>query len=236
MKHGRLAWAAVMTAVAVTVLAGFTAAKSTQPAQQWLVTPQVVLAARQMERTVSQTLGARDIAQTADEAPADALLVTARCESGAAGQKFRLYDAQGALIRPVALNQDLECVLRVSPGHFYTLTGENGQSATFYLEANASLSRVSGDGWTDGELLHLEDQTRGSLRIIKTMDSETELYTLAGGDYLESQTLYCPEGARVGETTFTGLLPGVYTLTDSRGGTRTVELTEQTTDVTLGLD
>ena len=170
------------------------------------------------------------------QAPADALMVTVQDETGVRDRVFHLIDSSGQYLRAAAMNRLGQCVLELSPGQSYTLAAPDGVEVSFFLEDNASISAVSGSGWTDGELLHVDTEIRCSLTLLRTAGQEPLVYTLTGGTYAESRALYCPEGETMGSALFTGMPPGRYTLTCNDGSTRTVELTAGTPDVTLGLD
>lgn len=218
MKRGRLLWAAALTASAVTLLAGYTAAVERR--SQETDFPVLTLAA--------------PAAETEPETPPEPLLVVVRDETGVAGTMTVTNEA-GETQEATAGPAPAEYVLSLEPGQRYTASNPDGVTASFYLEENASLSNVTGDGWTDGELLHLDTELRCTLRILRAAGTEG-MYTLTGPDYQETKLLYTAPGAGQARAVFSGLLPGTYTLTAADGTERTVVLTEAQPDLALGLD
>ena len=231
MRHGRLLWAAVMCTAAITVLAGYTAAgepRWTEPVWNGGRAPALL-------QTEPQAAEAETPPEPDQETPPEgALQMTVRDETEAVGRKLILTDEDGARICLTAPNRQREYVLEILPGRTYTLTAMDGMAVTFYLEENASVTNVTGNGWSDGEILHLDDRTRCTLRVLRTAGEPLE-YTLAGDGYVESRTLQ-PAGDGAGQAVFAGLLPGTYTLTGPEWDTRTVELTERQPDQAIGLD
>lgn len=218
MNRGRLLWAAALAASAVTLLAGYTAAVERR--SQTTAYPAVRMAA--------------PVAEAEEEAPPEPLQVVVRDETGVAGTIIVTNEA-GVQQEAAAGPAPAEYILTLEPGQRYTTVGAGGTTASFYLEENASLSNVTGDGWTDGELLHLDTETRCTLRILRNAGAEG-MYTLTGPDYQETKVLYTAPGAGQARAVFSGLLPGTYTLTAADGTARTVELTEEQPDLALGLD
>lgn len=218
MNRGRLLWAAALTASAVTLLVGYTAAVE-----------------RRSEKTEFPALRlAAPAVQAEQESPPDPLQVVVRDETGVAGNMTVTNEA-GDILEAVPGPAPAEYILTLEPGQRYTASNPDGVTASFYLEENASLSNVTGDGWTDGELLHLDREVRCTLRILRTAGAEG-MYTLTGPDYQETKLLYTATGASQARAVFSGLLPGTYTLTAADGTSRTVELTEDQPDLALGLD
>lgn len=218
MNRGRLLWAAALTASAVTLLAGYTAAVE-----------------RRTQTTEFPALRmAAPVAETELEPPSQPLQVVVRDETGFAGNMTVTNEA-GEIQETAAGPAPAEYVLSLEPGQRYTAVSANGATASFYLEENASLSNVTGDGWTDGELLHLDQEIRCTLRVLQAAGTEG-MYTLTGPDYQETKVLYTAPGAGQARAVFSGLLPGTYTLTAADGTVRTVELTEDQPDLALGLD
>lgn len=233
-KYSRILWAAVLCVLTMTVLIGYTAARGDLP-PAWIVSASQTFRPVQIVKPdAPETESEPDKAPR--QAPADALMVTVQDETGVRDRVFHLIDSSGQYLRAAAMNRLGQCVLELSPGQSYTLAAPDGVEVSFFLEDNASISAVSGSGWTDGELLHVDTEIRCSLTLLRTAGQEPLVYTLTGGTYAESRALYCPEGETMGSALFTGMPPGRYTLTCNDGSTRTVELTAGTPDVTLGLD
>lgn len=218
MNRGRWLWAVALAASAVTLLAGYTAAVERR--SQTTEYPSVRIAAAE--------------AETEPEAPLQPLQVVVRDDTGVAGILI-VTDEDGQQQETTAGAAPAEYVLTLVPGQRYTAANPDGVTASFYLEENASLSNVTGNGWTDGELLHLDTEIRCTLRILRAAGAEG-MYTLTGTDYQETKVLYTAEGAGQARAVFSGLLPGTYTLTAADGTVRTVELTEEQPDLALGLD
>ena len=216
MNRGRWLWAVALAASAVTLLAGYTAAVERR--SQTTEYPSVRIAAAEAE----------------PEAPLQPLQVVVRDDTGVAGILI-VTDEDGQQQETTAGAAPAEYVLTLVPGQRYTAANPDGVTASFYLEENASLSNVTGNGWTDGELLHLDTEIRCTLRILRAAGTEG-MYTLTGTDYQETKVLYTAEGAGQARAVFSGMLPGTYTLTAADGTVRTVELTKEQPDLALGLD
>lgn len=226
MKRGRWLWAAALCLVSVMVLAGYTEAGARRAVQE---TP--VLALPRPEDEGETPPPETEVAPAPWTPPEDALRLVARDELGRGGV-WTLYDDGGTALCRVAPDARGELALEIAPGA-YRLTAADGRSVRFRLRENASVDETAGDGWTDGELLHLDDRPRCALRL--TGGGATPvIYTLTGGDYAESRTLTDdPEQPPV---RFTGLAPGTYTLRGSDGSSRAVTLTEQQAELTVGVN
>ena len=220
MNRGRLLWAAALTASAVTLLAGYTAAVERRS---------------QTTEFPALRMEAPAAAAVAEEEHLPPLQVVLWDETGTAGTAVTVTREDGTALEVPAGAAPSEYVLSLEPGRRYTAETEGGLRTSFYLEENASLSNVTGDGWTDGEILHLDREVRCTLRILRAAGTEA-MYTLTGTDYQETKVLYTAPGAGQARAVFSGLLPGTYTLTAADGTTRTVELTEDQPDLALGLD
>ena len=223
MGHGRLLWAAVMSAAAVTILGGYTAASAL------LAQPPAPAAVADVTDAVPETAPT-----PVPETPADALMVTVVDDTGVKGRKVVVHDEQGQALRLEAPNHLEEIRLELSPDNLYTLTSDDGLSTTFYLEANGSVTNVTGDGWSDGERLHLDTEVRCTLEVLGSAVGEASVCTLTGQGVTQTQVLYREEGRTTGRAVFSGLAPGTYTFQGS-GVQRTVELSEEQPYVVLGL-
>ena len=224
MGHGRLLWAAVMVTASVTILAGYTAAGALLP-------PQAGQRAQAAAAAASELSSA---AVTSPEKPADALMVTVRDDTGASGRKVVVSNAVGTKLCLEAPNRLGELRLELSPEQSYTLTSEDGLSTTFYLEANGAVTNVTGDGWSDGELLHLDTEPRCTLEIRGVAAGAEAVCTLTGAGVEETRVLSTMEGEDMGRAVFAGLAPGTYDFSGC-GVQRTVELTAEQPYVVLGL-
>lgn len=116
----------------------------------------------------------------------------------------------------------------VSPGTYLVEAGS--LRAVFTLRTNGAVTQVSGDGWTDGEALHLGHQTTGSLTV---SFQGTWQWTLEGeGADRTIPDLYQQDGSLL--CSFTRLPLGYYVL---RGPDRAIPvlLTSENPDQTLQL-
>lgn len=235
MKYSRHAGAAALFLVTALSLTSYSGATNRLP-----------LAAAVQEAVASEVdaiAPAAEIAETAppDEtaasAPQETLFLTVCDEDGDAGQEYVLCDAEGNTLSTYTSSERRDILLSLVPGGIYTLTTQDGaQQITFQFGENASVRNVTGDGWTDGELLHFSSQPRCTLRILRTLPEETTIYTLTGDDVNESRTLYAVDKDAPGSAVFSGLLPGAYILSCSDGTQRSVTLTAEMPDLTLGMD
>lgn len=209
--HGRILWAAAMTAATATTISGYTLAVSRQPMPLPELPPAIT-------------------AETVTEP----LLVVLQDETAQQGT-ITVQDEAGETVATADKNALGEYLLELTPGERYTVTTDGGLETAFYLEENAAVSNVTGSGWSDGEQLHLDRQVRCTLRILRAGGAEC-LYTLTGNGVAEQRALYTSEGGSQAQAVFAGLEPGAYTLSDTDGMLRTVYLTEEQPEVVLGLD
>lgn len=83
------------------------------------------------------------------------------CANAAGGS---LYDMEGTLLQVLTFDQKGQAVAGpLAPGTYRVQAGH--WSAEFTLRTNASVGQVSGDGWSDGEILHLGGRTLGQLSV-----------------------------------------------------------------------
>lgn len=214
--HGRILWAVAMTAATVTTISGYTLAVARQ-------------------EPGLPTLPPSSTAETASEpAPTEPLLVVLRDDTEEQ-TILTITDSKGKILGTAEKNILGEYLLELEPGQRYEITSAEGLETAFYLEDNAAVSNVTGNGWTDGEQLHLDTEIRCTLRILRAGGTEC-LYTLTGGDVAEQRALYTETGSGQAQAVFAGLEPGTYTLSSTDGLLRTVSLTAEQPEVVLGLD
>lgn len=135
--------------------------------------------------------------------------VTLRTQEGGVLQVLT-PDAQG-----MAVTQPLE------PGKYIAQSAQG--SAAFTLLDNASVSEVSGCGWTDGEQLHLTTGSVGTLTVRRTVEKGEVAfsggwldYTLSNAAYYDRAVVRCPEqGRNVVSCTFYGIPYGRYVLSEN---------------------
>ena len=116
--------------------------------------------------------------------------------------------------------------MAMPPGDYY-LQREDGTQIGFRLAQNASLRMVGGNGWTDGEILYLENEPGCSIQVVcwlSQAEFESGQYeicwlNLRRGEVVESTALHfvpelAPEdnGYYRSSCSFQGLVPGTYML------------------------
>ncbi len=106
----------------------------------------------------------------------------------------------------------------------YTVTVADS-ATTFQLEDNASITNVTGCGWSDGEILHIENTLQW---VILLKGATAGTYRLSDG-----QAQWEQQGA--GTLAFPNLHPGTFTLLLPDSTTRILTLTETMPQITLGL-
>ena len=222
MKHGRLLWAAVMAALSVTLLAGYTAA-----GELWALGHQAE------PLPVFPPMQVEPVPVRFAASGAELLQIVVRDEAASPAGRV-ILSGDGIAERPAAPNRLGEYLMQLPAGGSYTLLADDGRAVTFFLEDNAAVSNVTGDGWTDGEILYLDTQVHCTLRLIRRAGTEAA-YTLAGEGYKATMSLEDTAGGNA-VAVFSPLRPGTYTLTGSDGSVRALTLTEAQPFVSLGLD
>jgi len=230
MKTERWIWAAIMAGAALAGSAGYSAAASPGAAAvRGAVFPASVLRESVSASVLQETVPA---AETASSPAQDALYVTVRAEGLAAQEKLRVFSGEDQLDL-AALDAQHEALLELPPGENYTVHADSGLAAGFTLAENAAITNVTGDGWTDGEILYLTPDPKGTLTVTASVpDGVILTVSLQGGETDEQRSLSAETG---GKAVFAGLTPGSYTLT-ANGKERKVTLTREMPDVTVGLD
>jgi len=164
--------------------------------------------------------------EPAPEEPArEPLTLVARREDGAAGQTLLVYDADGRTLDELLPCETGEYVLRLTPGAEYEIETSDALRARFTLGENASVRNVTGEAWSDGELLWLGRAPRCTLRLRGLPEG---LCTLRGAGYEESRV------AEDGACLFAGLSPGDYELT--AGTVRPIHIGPEQRDLLLALE
>lgn len=133
----------------------------------------------------------------------------------------RILARDGTVLQDLALDHRAQAVAGpLTPGVYGVRSGD--LAAQFMLRPNGSLSQVTGDGWTDGEILHLGTGNVGSLTIRYTGEWR---WVLAG----EGADEAVPDLSRDGADqccTFEALPLGAYAL-EGPDGMLPILLTEQ---------
>lgn len=131
-----------------------------------------------------------------------------------------LCDKAGCPLAELEVDRDGDGVMGpLAPG-LYTLWQDGQELGGFRLLENAALDRVSGQLWTDGELLHFERFTPGAAALTVVLPEpgyySLELYDRYGRRW--SRDFYVPDSAKpdrgrswVRVLEFRGLPAGVYT-------------------------
>ncbi len=139
----------------------------------------------------------------------------------AAGARVQVWDMDGNLA-DTATVEDGACVLELEPGDYVAAAGEDALS--FTVRTNASVARASGDGWADGEVLHLTAEKAGSLTIFRTNGAGSYRYTLSGdgGDFAGVIDYGAGRADIWRSTRLDGLPVGAYTLYENGQAVKTV--------------
>ncbi len=215
MRYGRIAGAAAMGALAAALLAAYPAAVRREAPPE----PVEAEAPRAAEPAMELALE--------PELEPEALALVVRREDGAAGQTLRVYDADGRMLDELPPCETGEYVLRLAPEAEYEIETSDALRARFYLGENASVRNVTGEAWSDGELLRLDRAPRCTVHI---RGLPAGLCTLQGPGYRESRA------AEDGACLFTGLPPGDYELTAGTGTVRPLHIGPEQRDLLLALE
>lgn len=137
-----------------------------------------------------------------------------------------LYSSQGDWMQNLTFYNGETLTMAMPPGDYY-LQREDGTQIGFRLAQNASLRMVGGNGWTDGEILYLENEPGCSIQVVcwlSQAEFESGQYeicwlNLRRGEVVESTALHfvpelAPEdnGYYRSSCSFQGLVPGTYML------------------------
>lgn len=140
-----------------------------------------------------------------------------------------LFTADGTERQALTFDERGQAVAGPLPPGDYTVQAGDW-TAAFTLRTNASVGEVSGDGWSDGEILHLSRRTLGQLVIRYTGDWR---WTLEGEKAGEAVPLLHEDGERT-QCVFSQLPLGAYVL-HGDDGDWPVLLTEDAPNQTLDL-
>lgn len=137
-----------------------------------------------------------------------------------------LYSAQNVWMQSLVLTEGEALTMAMPPGTYYLLQTD-GSRVEFQLEENASLQVSGGHGWTDGEILYLQDEPGYRLQVVCWLtqeEFESGEYqicwlTLRHGEVIRSAALHfvpeqAPEdnGYYCSSCSFRGLPAGTYQL------------------------
>ena len=76
-----------------------------------------------------------------------------------------LYSSQGDWMQNLTFYNGETLTMAMPPGDYY-LQREDGTQIGVRLAQNASLRMVGGNGWTDGEILYLENEPGCSIQVV----------------------------------------------------------------------
>lgn len=148
------------------------------------------------------------------------------CAGTAAGT---LFDSEGKLIEVLTFDQKGQTAAGpLVPGTYRVQAGP--WSAEFTLRTNASVAQVSGDGWSDGEILHLGGRTLGQLTVYY---EGTWQWTLEG-ETADEAVPYLRRDGNASVCVFSQLPLGAYVL-HGPDGSLPLLLTEEDPIQTLDL-
>lgn len=160
-----------------------------------------------------------------------------------------LYSSQGDWLQRLDLTDGETETMAMPPGD-YCLLRQDDSFVSFRLQQNAAIETLGGNGWTDGEILYLEDLAGGSIQVMCWLSPEEFAsgqyricwLNLYGEDTEQSQTLhFVPEltpednGRYCLSCSFQGLAPGTYRLERNGQPAATVTLTQAYPDYMLVL-
>lgn len=229
MKRTRLLWAAGLMAAAVAAMVGLSTAGAALPLEQ-MDPPAPVFAPVQIE----------EAAPAAQLETVPKLQVAVRAEDLPDGMRLTFFDSGGAVVGKAVLDRRIGAACELTPGADYTVETMSGMTATFRLEINGSVTNATGAAWTDGEILHLGLEPKGTVTVLASVagldEEQTLRFTLTGPDYHEIRAVGREGDNTQGKVSFTGLAMGDYTLTGPDGQTREISLTLVQNAVSISLD
>lgn len=160
-----------------------------------------------------------------------------------------LYSSQGDWMQSLDFADGETLTMAMPPGD-YCLLRPDDHFVSFRLAQNAAISMLGGQGWTDGEILYMEDVPGGSIQVVCWLTPEefdSGQYgicwlNLYGEELLQSTALhFVPElepednGYYCQSWNFQGLPPGTYTLEKDGQPAAIVTLTDEEPDYMLVL-
>lgn len=137
-----------------------------------------------------------------------------------------LYSSQGDWLQRLDLTDGETKTMAMPPGD-YCLLRQDDSFVSFRLQQNAAIEMLGGNGWTDGEILYIEDVPGGSIQVMCWLSPEefdSGLHricwlNLYGEGTEKSAALhFVPElepednGRYCLSCSFQGLMPGTYQL------------------------
>ena len=160
-----------------------------------------------------------------------------------------LYSSQGDWLQCLDLWEGETRTEAMPPGD-YCLLREDGNFVSFRIKQNAAIEMLGGNGWSDGEILYLEDLPGGSVQVVCWLtpeEYESGQYricwlNLYGLETMQSAALHFgtelePEdnGMYCQSWRFQGLTPGTYVLERNGQMESTVTLTRENPEYMLVL-
>lgn len=98
-----------------------------------------------------------------------------------------LYDSEGNILETLRFDQRGQAKTGLLlPGDYSVQAGS--WTVRFTLRTNAAVGQVSGDGWSDGEILHLGSRTTGALTVLYQGAWQWTLEGETAGDAVPSLT------------------------------------------------
>lgn len=160
-----------------------------------------------------------------------------------------LYSSQGDWLERLDLYTGETKTKAMPPGD-YCLLRQDESFVSFRLKQNAAIEMLGGNGWSDGEILYLEDLSGGSVQVVcwltpEEFDSGEHRIcwlNLYGEDGIQSAALHFPvdleaedNGMYCQSWSFQGLKPGIYTLEKDGQQAACITLTREHPDYMLVL-
>lgn len=134
---------------------------------------------------------------------------------------------EGGVLQRLRVNRSHEAVSNGLAAGQYALDGSDGSRALISLRENGSVAVLGGDGWTDGEMVHLTREFAGTVQLIcYGTAGEHHAFTLEGPEGSYDQVVSFVEDKPQG-CSFGGLPAGSYTLWADGQQIQTMTISEQ---------
>lgn len=154
--------------------------------------------------------------------------------------EVRLCRPDGALLQTLCPNSDGQCATDfLEPGEYLAVSADS--RVAFRLNENASITVLSGNGWSDGELLYLSGKHNAVIVITRTLEasevtaaSDWLIFTLEGCGIRRRQVLRSGEAGSY-TVTFYGLAAGSYTVYENDIVRARIILPDNSATATLSL-
>lgn len=145
------------------------------------------------------------------------------------------------VLQTLTVNNQHEVVTNgLQPGQYLAISEEIG-AVLFSLHDNASVAMLSGNGWSDGEMVFMTTQQTGTVQVLRYLPLETVsaedtvcyTYTLSGQGITTDRILRFTvktaqaEGYYVNSCTFAGLADGEYQLWENGTLLQTVSVSTE---------